>query len=231
MESLLTDRFPELAKDPALLDQLRHHARRVSLPQAHPICHEGADCRQLALVLSGTARVYKIGETGREITLYRLGPGECCILTLSCIIGDRPFPAHAVTETAMEALVIPAGQIQRWMDELTTWRHYAWRLVANRLGEIISLVEEITFQRMDKRLELYLGRSARFPLGQAVSITHQRIATELGTSREVVSRLLKDLEQRGFVELGRGWLRLRRPLPDQTAAKAHGNLQRSSDPP
>ncbi len=205
--------FPELAASDDLLDEISGFGRLARLPAGQHICLEGSSCEHLAFVLQGTARVYKMGETGREITLYRLDRGECCILTLSCILSEKRFPAFAVSETEMEAILVPAGIVQRWMEQLPAWRRYAWKLVAGRLGDIISLVEEITFRRMDERLEFYLGRTQRFPPGEKVQITHQQIATELGTSREVVSRLLKELEQRQVVQLGRGWIRLlRSPL-------------------
>lgn len=205
--------FPELGRSSDLISEIDRHGRSVELPPGQHICLEGTSCDHLAFVLSGTARIYKMGETGREITLYRLDRGECCILTLSCILSEKRFPAFAISETEMEAVILPAAVIQRWMEQLPVWRRHAWDLVASRLGDIISLVEEITFRRMDERLEFYLGRADRFPVGERVQVTHQQIATELGTSREVVSRLLKDLEQRQLVQLGRGWLQLLRPPP------------------
>jgi len=204
-------RFPSLSKDEAVRLGLIHYGQAVKLSAATHICLEGSACAQLAFVLEGTARVYKVGETGREITLYRVEPGECCILTLSCILTDQPFPAFAVAETELEALVVPAAVVRQWSDRSSLWRHYSWQLVARRLGDVISLVEEITFRRMDERLERYLARAAAFPPGKRVKITHQQIATELGTSREVVSRLLKELEQQGQVRLGRGWLTVMPP--------------------
>ena len=188
--------------------ELNALGRQATLPADHPICIEGAHCQQLALVLDGRARVYKTSETGREITLYRLQAGDTCILTLSCLLGQHPFPAWAITETAVSALVVPGNAVRRWMDERPAWRQFAWELVAGRLADIISLVEEITFQRMDERLEQLLADSRRFPPGRKVATTHREIATELGTSREVVSRLLKDLEQRGRVITGRGWIQV-----------------------
>jgi len=137
--------------------------------------------------------------------------GECCILTLSCIVSEKRFPAFAVSESDLGAIIVPAASIQQWMDDNRTWRRYAWNLIAERLGEVISLVEEITFRRMDERLAFYLNQANLFPLRQQTRITHQQIAAELGTSREVISRLLKDLEEQGVVELGRGWLKLLKP--------------------
>ena len=205
--------FPRLGQDPGFAAEIGRHGRPAELPKGQHICLEGSACEHLAFVMTGTARIYKVGETGREITLYRLDAGECCILTLACILSRKRFPAFAVSETQMQAIIVPAPIIRRWTEELPVWRQYAWNLVASRLGDIISLVEEITFRRMDERLNYHLARSELFPPGTRVRVTHQQIATELGTSREVVSRLLKDLEQRELVELGRGWIRvLRSPL-------------------
>lgn len=182
--------------------------KQVSLSAGQHICLEGSSCEHLAFVLAGTGRVYKLSESGREITLYRVEAGECCILTLSCIISEKRFPAFAVSESEMEAILVPAAIIQDWMDNTRSWRRYAWNLIAARLGDVISLVEEVTFRRMDQRLSYYLNQEDKFPLQQQTPITHQQIAAELGTSREVISRLLKDFEQQDSVELGRGWIRV-----------------------
>jgi len=198
--------FPELGLDRSFCRALIAVGQRISLPAGQHICLEGATCSHLAFVLQGTGRIYKLGESGREITLYRVEAGECCILTLSCIISERRFPAFAISESDVEAVIVSAANIQQWMDSVPGWRRYAWNLIAARLGDVIGLVEEVTFRRMDERLEHYLARTELFPLKQKVKITHQQIAADLGTSREVVSRLLKDLEQRNLLKLGRGWL-------------------------
>uniref|UniRef100_UPI003AF67DD1 Crp/Fnr family transcriptional regulator n=5 Tax=Thiolapillus sp. TaxID=2017437 RepID=UPI003AF67DD1 len=203
--------YPALANDASFLRSLLDSGRQISLPAGQHICLEGSNCSHLAFVLSGTGRVYKLGESGREITLYRVDAGECCILTLSCIISEKRFPAFAVSESDLEAILVPASVIQDWMDSIRSWRRFAWNLITARLGDVISLVEEVTFRRMDERLGFYLNQADKFPLGRKTAITHQQIAAELGTSREVISRLLKDLEQQGIVELGRGWIRVLKP--------------------
>ncbi|WP_456417095.1 Crp/Fnr family transcriptional regulator [Thiolapillus sp.] len=199
--------FPDLGADEGFLQSLLGMGQQVALPAGQHICLEGSNCSHLAFVLAGTGRVYKLSESGREITLYRVEAGECCILTLSCIISEKRFPAFAVSETELQAIVVPAAVIQEWMDNNRSWRRYAWNLIAARLGDVISLIEEVTFRRMDERLGFYLNQEKLFPLGEKTPITHQQIAAELGTSREVISRLLKDLEQQKIVDLGRGWVR------------------------
>ena len=195
--------YPQLAGDSALFAELCRFSDYVKLSLGQHICMEGKACSHLALVLSGTARVYKLGESGKEITLYRVENGESCVLTLSCIVTGKLFPAFAITETDVEAIIIPTGKVRDWMDQQPVWRDYAWNLIADRLANVITLVEEITFKRMDERLAHYLEQQ-RQQHGERLNMTHQQIAADLGTSREVISRLLKDLQQREELTLGRG---------------------------
>ena len=211
INSSLTEQFaktyPQLAGDSAMFAELCQFGDYVTLPPGQHICMEGSLCSSLALVLSGTARVYKLGESGKEITLYRVEAGESCVLTLSCIASDKSFPAFAISETDVEAIIIPTSKVRSWMEQQPAWRDYAWNLIASRLADVISLVEEITFKRMDERLADYLEQQ-RQQHGERLTITHQQIAADLGTSREVISRLLKDLQQRGELSLGRGKIML-----------------------
>lgn len=174
-----------------------------------PICDQGAQCNHLALVISGAARVYKLGETGREITLYRIGPGESCILTASCIISGRPFPAFAVCEEPIQALAVRRSEVARWTNTFPVWRDYLFGLINDRLGDVISVVEEIAFRRVDRRLADYLLQRTRGNGNGDLRITHQAIASDLGTSREVISRILKDFEHQGLISVSRGFLQLR----------------------
>ena len=199
--------FPDLQNDPRLWPELVAGAQLVEMPAGLHICAERDACHQLALVLSGTARVYKLAESGREITLYRVSAGECCILTASCILSGRPFPAFAVSESPVAAALLPASQVTAWMTSQPAWRDYVWDLLATRLADVISLVEEVAFRRLDERLAEYLLGKANDRL--EVHATHQQAATDLGTSREVVSRILKDFEARGLVTLGRGLIAVR----------------------
>jgi CRP/FNR family transcriptional regulator len=196
-------RFPRVAADFALNSAVTASAVPARLDNGATICRQGDTCGSLALVLEGHARVYKLAESGREITLYRVEPGHCCILTASCILSGRPFPANAVAETGLVAALVPPAQVVRWMSEHQAWRELLWSLLAERLADVIGLVEEVAFRRMDRRLAGHLVEQAA-PGSNQVAATHQQIAAELGTSREVVSRLLKDFELRGWLELSRG---------------------------
>lgn len=200
--------FPFLrGADGAFLDAFFDHASSVTLPAGQFICMEGNRCTVLPLALSGQARVYKIAASGREITLYRIPPGESCILTASCIMSQHIFPAFAVAETDMEALAIPAPLLPAWFDQHAVWRTYAFDLLSRRLSSVIELVEEVAFHHMDVRLAAYLVEAAS--ADGRIERTHETVAADLGTSREVVSRLLKDFEQDNLVALARGVIEVR----------------------
>ncbi len=204
----VTQRFDFLQRaDGGFRKRFFQSASLINLPAAQPICQQGSQCSHLALVLAGHARVYKIGDNGREITLYRIGPGESCILTASCIVNERPFPAFAVSEEPIEAVLINPADVVRWSDESPTWRNYLFSLVSARLSEVIGVVEEIAFRRVDTRLAGYLIQHSA-PNHERIELTHQAIASDLGTSREVVSRILKDLEQRQLILTHRGAIQI-----------------------
>ena len=201
--------FPELGRA-GLAARLQGVTIRVSLAPGQAVCRQGATCAHLPLLLTGTARVYKLGASGREITLYRIEPGESCVLTASCILSGRHFPAFAAAETAVEALAVPARSVLDWLETSRDWRAYIFGLVAQRLADVIDVVEGVAFGRMDRRLADYLLRM--MGPAQDVIATHQQIAFDLGSSREVISRLLKDFEQSGLVAIARGRVHLLDPL-------------------
>ena len=204
---LLAKQFPILAETPSLVNAIAEHAQFVTLPSGKTICFEGDDCTHLALITSGTARVFKLAESGREITLYRIESGECCILTASCMLSGRVFPAIASVEDELQAILIPTVRVTAWMQTHEAWRHFLWDLLAERLGDVISLIEEVAFRRMDRRLADYLVEQAD-SRGSLLQATHQQIAADLGTSREVVSRMLKDFQLRGTLDLARGRIKI-----------------------
>jgi len=188
-----------------MLNELLTAGRRQLIPAGKQIYHEGDACSAIAFVLAGEIRVYKIGQTGREITLYEIGPGETCILNASCILAGQNYPAHAVTVAETDLLLVQSAEFRRLVSDHETMREFVFTFLSRRLSGVMELVEEVAFGRMDERLEEYLmERSA----DNRLETTHQRIANDLGTSREVVSRLLKDLERKGKVRLSRNEITL-----------------------
>ncbi len=185
-----------------------HHATFMRFPTATTVFEEGDLCTTFAVLAQGRVRVFKIGETGREITLYRFARGESCILTMSCILSERQFPAIATVEEPAEAFVVDHTTFQGWVEHFSPWRNYMFQLLSQRLATVMAIVDEVAFRRMDERIAEFILR--RSTPGEAVlNLTHQQIAAELGTSREVVSRILADFAAAGVVQLGRGSMTVR----------------------
>ena len=166
---------------------------------------EGDKCPGIAFLLSGEIRVYKIGETGREITLYDIFPGETCILNASCILSHQNYPANAMGLIEGTMLYLPESVFQTLMANHQEMRTFIFSLFSRRYHEIIELIEEVTFGKLGDRLEDYLIEKAE---NDELRTTHQYIANDLGTSREVVSRLLKDFERQGKIILSRNHIQL-----------------------
>lgn len=200
--------LPFLNREPGLIDEAIHEGRLVTLDRGQYICMEGNLCSALPVLLQGSARIYKMGENGREITLYRLYAGDSCILTASCILNEKDFPAFAVAEEALEAYLIPPGVLQRWVKLHDGWRNYVFDLLANRLHVVIAVVEEVVFRRLDVRLAVYLQEKATGDNKFTINTTHEAVASDLGSSREVVSRLLKEFELEGILSVERGKIRI-----------------------
>lgn len=205
MTSKLTALFPNLGANSALIKHILDKGIIQSFPAATPIYWEGDACSHIAFLLSGEIRVYKSGQTGREITLYEIGPGDTCILNASCILSSSNYPANAVTRSQVDALLLPAREFQKLMAEYVEIRNFVFSLLSMRFSEVMALLEEVAFNRMDERLNEYLVEKSENNLLEA---THQVIANDLGTSREVISRLLKEMERQGKVQLARNSIRL-----------------------
>lgn len=184
--------------------------RQIELPAGVSICDEGQQCAQLSMLLDGVGRVYKLSPNGREVTLYRIRAGEACVLTASCIMNQDSFPAMAVTETPVRAVVVSPDKVRSWICQEQQWQHFIFGLLSHRLASIISVVEEVAFKRIDVRLAEKFARS--LALGEnSVQVTHAELAADVGSSREVVSRILKDFAQRGLIETSRGSIQLTDP--------------------
>ena len=198
--------FPAFKKDPdALVKDLLSVGQGKNIRSRSLIYSEGDACSSIAFVLGGEIRVYKIGQTGREITLYEIGPGETCILNASCILSGTSYPANAITTSDVSLLLVPSDAFRRLVDEHGSMRDFVFTLLSRRLSGVMELVEEVAFGRMDERLVDYLIEKSE---NNRLEATHQKIANDLGTSREVVSRLLKDLERKKQVSLSRNSITL-----------------------
>lgn len=187
-------------------------ANVLSVPSGRILSSPGEQSPYYPLVMSGRARIYVTDSEGREITLYRLDPGDGCVLAATCSICNLPSPGFAVVEVGGDALLIPATTLRAWVESHTFWRDYVFSLIALQLGHVLAIVNELAFERLDTRIALFLLRNVTNGTDR-VRATHQAIAHEIGTRREVASRILKQLERDGLLALERGCVRVR----DQSA--------------
>lgn len=188
--------------DETLKRDLRQHAHFARIPAGRDVFVDGDRVESIALLISGVVRVYKIGETGREITLYRFGLGESCILTANAILSQKSFPAIATVEEDAEAVMIPAEVFREWVNKYDLWREFVFDLLSDRLSTVMAVVDEVVFKRMDRRVASLLLNQAQ--VRNPMRVTHQEIAAELGSSREVISRILEDFSRAELIEAGRG---------------------------
>ncbi len=174
-------------------------ARTVRLAPRTEVFVPSAACENYLLVVRGSVRVQLLTEGGRDVLLYRVQPGESCVLTTSCLMSGERYPAAAVTETEVEAVVVNRHLFDETMQNSPDFRRFVFKGFGRRLGQVIARMDEVAFGPIEQRLAGLLASRA-----SVLRTTHQELAAELGSSREVVSRYLKRYEARGWVRLGRG---------------------------
>lgn len=197
------------ALEPLNADQraaLMARSPRMTLAPGERVFAPGQRCEGLPLVVDGEIRVQMIGASGNEIVLYRIAAGELCTLSVSCLLADAAYRAEAIVETGASVLVVPAAVFDTLMAEAPGFRAAVLRSYGERLQTLMLVVEEVAFGRLDQRLADHLiSRQSQGVL----ATTHQALAVELGTAREVISRLLKQFERQQLVHLERGLVELR----------------------
>jgi CRP/FNR family transcriptional regulator, anaerobic regulatory protein len=201
------DNLDWLESFPALL-QLEPNAREILLKSARiveaPIgtvgYREGGACGAYVMRLAGQSRVYKMSASGREILLYRVAAGETCVITTTCLLGNSNYPASTIVEEPIRDVIIPSAAFNQLMVDSKVFRTFVMTNYGALISDLIVLLDEVAFHSLDARLaKLLLDANSVI-----ISRTHQLMADELGTAREVVSRQLKRFEQKGWVKLGRG---------------------------
>ncbi len=197
--------FPALTGLPATLAaEVERQIMPMRAPAGTVLFDAGLACQALPLVLQGNIRVSKRAENGREIRLYGVHPGELCIVTVSCLLGGKAYPATGIAETEVSALALPRPLFIRLTAEHAPFREVVFGLFSDRLTGLMALVEEVAFHKLDQRLAAWLAQR-----GPTIMASHQVIAQELGSVREIVSRLLKQFEEQKLVRLGRERIEVR----------------------
>ena len=188
------------------LSENAQFTKNISICSGSIICTEGQICTDLVVVISGVVRVYKPSVDGRSISLYHISSGQSCILTAGCILNNEQFPAIAEAKTDVKGIAISAARVSHWMDDSTVWRNYIFSILSSRFIDVIKLADSLAFQQLDVRLGTWLSRHESGK--NEILSTHQEIAEELASSREVISRLLKSFEKQGLICLSRGKIKI-----------------------
>ena len=202
------DRFEGLASldDDAKAELLRA-GRVVQMPAGRRIFGPGQAPSSFMLLLDGSVRVHQVSESGREIVLFRVTEGQSCALTTACLLGYEDYIAEAVAETDIRAVAIPRQTFDDLVARSTAFRKFVFMAFSRRVTDLCRVIDEVAFQRLDIRLAgRLLDRAGASP---TLSLTHQELAAELGTAREVVSRQLHELQRRGWIASGRGHIEIK----------------------
>jgi CRP/FNR family transcriptional regulator len=173
---------------------------------------EGDYIQLIPLVLKGEVRVIRTDESGKEILLYHISNGESCVLTISSTLTYNRSKALAETSKDTLAILITPEQVRSWMLKYSSFREYVFQLYHQRFSELIDLFDALAFRRVDERLIEKIREKSKAQNSNIIPLTHQQLANELGTAREVISRLLKHLERQGKIKNHRGKIEILHPL-------------------
>ena len=196
---MVLQRYPVLRDTPGdTLEVLLASATKMKVPAGSIMFDENQSCMGFAMVLSGRARVVKASAGGRELHLYDVQPGEACILTSSCLLGKSVYQARCTMSQAADLVVLPPATFRLLFSASETFRDYIFSRYSERISELLQLVAAVTFQKLDQRLAAWLVQR-----NGTIQITHQALADDLGSLREIISRLLKNFAEQGWVALGR----------------------------
>ena len=188
--------------DPKLIEEIEKNSKKKIFQKDEIIVSSGSDIIFIPLVISGSVRIVRQDDDGREIFLYHLFSGQTCAMSLNCCSAKGKSMIKAIAETESEILLIPSNLIEDWF-KFPEWRAFINNTYSFRFAELLNVIDLVAFNNMDKQLLNYIIKRAEALNSKALYITHQQIADELHTQREVVSRLLRTMEQKKLVKLGR----------------------------
>lgn len=194
--------------EPELLKELEAKSQLVSVKAGETILNYGQTVRQMPIILSGNVKVSRIDEEGHELLLYYVNPNESCAMTFTCCMQHLPSEIKAVAEDDVEMLALPIGVMDEWLVKYPKWKSFVMKTIQYRFHELMKTIDQIAFQKLDERLIHYLKEKAKTTGSTLLNSSHEQIAAELATSRVVISRLLKKMENDNKVLLYRNQIKL-----------------------
>ena len=202
-KELLHEKFPQFEQ--SLLDDILSHSTLKQLEEGEEAMRTGQYIKSTILLLSGLLKVYREGEEGNEFLMYYLEPGNACALSMMCTARNEKSQIMAKAVLPSEVILIPSHLSEQWLAKYKTWHNFVIASYRQRFEELLQTLDSIAFKGLDERLLFYLKRHVKVS-GKEIRLSHQQIADELNSSREVISRLLKKLEQTGAITLHRNYI-------------------------
>jgi len=192
----------------ALLNEINQFGTFKDIPEGYQLIDTGQYVKSMPLLISGAIKVMRDDDDGDELLLYFLESGDTCAMTLTCCLGNTKSEIRAVAELDTKLIMVPIGKMEEWTGKYKSWRNFVFESYHNRLMEMLETLDSIAFLKMDERLLKYLKDKSNITKDHVIYSTHQEIAYELHTSRVVISRLLKKLENQGKIELNRNNIKI-----------------------
>jgi CRP/FNR family transcriptional regulator len=212
----LLNAYPVLGKlDPELLRKVERSVKYLQVPAGHRLFDEGSPCTLYPLLIDGRIKAGKSSPDGHEILLYRLHPGESCVITAVALLGESPYPAIGSAETDLTLYGLPRDVFLELVLKSPEFRVFVFDFLSQRMAHLMALIDDVAFRRVDQRLASHLLKSE-----EPIAATHQMLADELGTTREVVSRTLESFQESGILKLGRKRIEI---LNRDALARVHGD--------
>jgi CRP/FNR family transcriptional regulator len=190
----LTSLFPNL--EDGLYEAILEHAEIKEIPAGTPLLKVGQNIRSTMMVVEGTVKLYQENEEGDEYFMYYISPGQACAVSMVCSFQAEQSQVLAKALTNVTLLTIPIKYMDEWLSKFKSWHYFVIKTYRTRFEELLKTVNEVAFKNMDERLEFYLKQQVE-KFGTTLKLTHQEIATDLNSSREVISRLMKKMEENG----------------------------------
>jgi len=204
----LKNLFPDLY-EPKLIQAIQEKGHIIQITSGESLIHIGQYIKYMPLILSGSLKIMREDDDGKELLIYHVNPGETCAMSITCCMGDAKSNVRAEAEDDTTLIAIPITLLDQWSTEYVSWKHFIMRTYQKRFEDLLKTIDSIAFQKLDDRLFQLLKEKSLKSADHLIHSTHQEIANELHSSREVISRLLKKLENEGAVKLGRNkiqWL-------------------------
>lgn len=193
--------FPSFSSQ--LLEEISKHGMVKSLKEGEELLRSGQNIKSTMLILDGLVKIFREDEEGNEIYMYHLAAGQACALSIVCSLQNKTSEIKARAIAPTDVLAIPIKYVDTWMKEHNSWYQYVLSTYRSRFEELLNTIDAIAFSKMDERVVMHLKKHQEMLNSNIIPFTHAQIATELSTSREVISRLLKKLEEKGFIKLNR----------------------------